>query len=97
MLAFSDKITDLLSFRCQFFSMDAGYLKRLLLQYNQHLMSSINSTCFVCKKPVTSDSSEINQVVNMPVCFTCKGTEQEKAEEKEVLDSLADGFVCGCI
>ncbi len=36
-------------------------------------------------------------MVNLPVCFDCKGTENEKAEEKAVLDSLADGFVCGCI
>lgn len=33
----------------------------------------------------------------MPVCLDCKDSEQEKAEEKIVLDSLADGFVCGCI
>ncbi len=60
-------------------------------------MSSINTTCFVCKKTVDSLTSEINPMVNLPVCFNCKGTEREKAEEKEVLDSLADGFVCGCI
>ena len=60
-------------------------------------MGSINTSCFVCKKPVTPETSEINPVVNMPVCAECKGTEQEKVEEKEVLDSLADGFVCGCI
>jgi len=60
-------------------------------------MGSINTTCFVCKKTVTPETSELNQVVNMPVCTECKGTDREKAEEKEVLDSLADGFVCGCI
>ena len=60
-------------------------------------MGSINTSCFVCKKPVKPETAEINQVVNMPVCRECKGTEEEKTEEKEVLDSLADGFVCGCI
>ncbi len=60
-------------------------------------MKSIKNTCFVCKKTVTSENSELNTVVNMPVCNKCKGTEKEKKEEKEVLDSLADGFVCGCI
>jgi len=60
-------------------------------------MGSINTTCFVCKKAVTSETSEINPVVNMPVCLDCKGTEHEKSEEKAVLESLADGFVCGCI
>ena len=60
-------------------------------------MGSIKDTCFVCKKTITADTSEMNVVVNMPVCIDCRGTEKEKKEEKEVLDSLADGFVCGCI
>lgn len=60
-------------------------------------MGKIKSTCFVCKKAITPDTSEINQVVNMPVCFECIGTGEEKKEEREVLDSLADGFVGGCI
>jgi len=60
-------------------------------------MNSINTTCFVCKKTVSTETSEINPLVNLPVCFHCKGTDREKTEEKEVLDSLADGFVCGCI
>jgi len=60
-------------------------------------MKSIKNTCFVCKKAVTSDNSDLNMVVNMPVCKNCKGTEDERKEEKEMLDSLADGFVCGCI
>jgi hypothetical protein len=60
-------------------------------------MRSIKDTCFVCKQKLTADSSTINPVVNMPVCANCKGSESEKKEEQEVLDSLADGFVCGCI
>lgn len=60
-------------------------------------MGSINSSCFVCKTAITPETSEINMVVNMPVCLKCKGSDSEKKEEKEVLDSLADGFVCGCI
>ncbi len=60
-------------------------------------MLSIKDTCFVCKKAVTADNSSINTVVNLPVCSACKGTDNEKKEEQEVLDSLADGFVCGCI
>ncbi len=61
------------------------------------MMRNLKSTCFVCKKAVTSDTLYINHVVNLPVCINCKETEQEKKEEKVVLDSLADGFVCGCI
>lgn len=61
------------------------------------MMGTIKNTCFVCKTSITAETSSINIAVNMPVCNTCKGSEQEKAEEKVVLDSLADGFVCGCI
>lgn len=60
-------------------------------------MGSIKDTCFVCKMALSKATSSINIVVNMPVCEKCKGSEQEKKVEKEVLDSLADGFVCGCI
>lgn len=60
-------------------------------------MRDLKNTCFVCKKEITSENSELNPVVNMPVCLNCKGSDAEKLEEKEVLDSLADGFVCGCI
>jgi len=60
-------------------------------------MVDIKNTCFVCKKRITPETSKINQVVNMPVCSECKDTNGEKEEEKVVLDSLSDGFVCGCI
>ena len=60
-------------------------------------MGELKNTCFVCKKPVTSENSELNTTVNLPVCKDCKATEAEKKAEKEALDSLADGFVCGCI
>ncbi|MCK3685291.1 hypothetical protein [Maribellus sp. YY47] len=60
-------------------------------------MKPLNRTCFVCQKAVTSETSTINPVVNLPVCQKCIGTEAEQQEEKAVLDSLADGFVCGCI
>jgi hypothetical protein len=64
---------------------------------NKLKMGSIKDTCFVCKTPLSKATSSINVVVNMPVCEKCKGSKQEKIIEKEVLDSLADGFVCGCI
>ncbi|MCY1723242.1 hypothetical protein OU798_23030 [Prolixibacteraceae bacterium Z1-6] len=60
-------------------------------------MGNIKNTCFVCKKEITQETSVLNQVVNMPVCMDCYGTDNEKRVEKEVLESLADGFVCGCI
>ena len=53
--------------------------------------------CFVCSEPVDNVSYELNKEVNMPVCNNCKGTEKEKEIVEEMLDSLADGLVCGCI
>ncbi len=53
--------------------------------------------CFVCQTEVTAQNSKLNGEVNLPVCTKCQGTEKEKETVKELLESLADGFVCGCI
>ncbi|SMO81433.1 hypothetical protein SAMN06265379_108120 [Saccharicrinis carchari] len=58
--------------------------------------SNFSTKCFVCDKKLEQAKLK-NKVTNLPVCNQCKDTEEEKAKEKEVLDSLADGFVCGCI
>jgi hypothetical protein len=60
-------------------------------------MKSDTSTCFVCKSVVNTNSTTINTSVNLPVCTTCRGSKHEKEEENILLESLADGFVCGCI
>lgn len=60
------------------------------------LNSDFSTTCFVCDKKLEQVEYK-NEVTNLPVCAQCKGTAQEKTKEKEALDSLADGFVCGCI
>lgn len=60
-------------------------------------MIGINKTCFVCKDDISTENSEFNSSVNLRVCKNCKGTDEEKKAEAEYLDSLADGFVCGCI
>ena len=60
-------------------------------------MKARERTCFVCEKIVSDDNSELNLVVNMLVCKSCKGSTKEKETEKDFLESLADGFVCGCI
>ncbi len=52
--------------------------------------------CFVCGKQL-NEIKNSNAVTNLPVCDDCIGTDKEKQKEKEALDSLADGFVCGCI
>ena len=59
-------------------------------------MSRKNS-CFVCKNEVVPEELILNNEVNLWVCTTCKGTPKEKESVVELLDSLADGLVCGCI
>lgn len=60
-------------------------------------MENFDKKCFVCEQPVNSKNSLLNLVVNMPVCNQCNNTQNEKLKEAELLDSLADGLVCGCI
>ncbi len=57
----------------------------------------MSKICFVCKKEITTDPSDINKEVWLPVCRKCKGSKEEKEKVAEYLDSLADGLVCGCI
>jgi hypothetical protein len=58
----------------------------------------IMNQCFVCKKNLSNQpNKDINSPTNLPVCQDCKGTDAEKKAENNVLDSLAEGFVCGCI
>ena len=58
--------------------------------------NSFANLCFVCSNKLEYVEDK-NKVTNLPVCKQCKGTDKEKIKEKELLDSLADGFVCGCI
>lgn len=60
-------------------------------------MEGINKRCFVCNTELSKVKWELNYEVNLSVCESCKGSENEKAKVKELLESLADGFVCGCI
>jgi hypothetical protein len=57
----------------------------------------MNKPCFVCEKSFNPKLLRLNSVVNLYVCTTCKGSKEEKAKENELLEGLADGFVCGCI
>ncbi len=60
------------------------------------IQNDFSKKCFVCEKPLTPILHK-NKMTNLPVCNNCKGTTEEKKKEKEIFDSLADGFVCGCI
>ncbi|TCO08767.1 hypothetical protein EV194_10478 [Natronoflexus pectinivorans] len=54
-------------------------------------------SCFVCNEIIEIEEITYNKVVNLPVCKKCKNTEKEKSAETSALDSLGEGFVCGCI
>ncbi len=56
-----------------------------------------NPRCFVCKSTLKKDQYRMNTSVMKPVCLQCAGSEKEKQSEENLLDSLADGLVCGCI
>lgn len=59
---------------------------------------NIMQQCFVCKKDLSGlKEKNLNARIHLPVCADCQGTEEEKKAEKESLDSLGEGFVCGCI
>ena len=60
-------------------------------------MEDFKNRCFVCKKEIDPTTTKRNNIVNLPVCDSCIGTEKEKVTEAEYLDSLADGLICGCI
>ncbi len=61
-----------------------------------NLSNNFSTKCFVCDKQLKNVEQK-NKVTNLPVCNDCKGSKLEKTKEQEALDSLADGFVCGCI
>jgi len=63
-------------------------------KYNQ---KNINKVCFSCENAITGSNLLINPKVNLPVCKACKGTDKEKKAEDDILKSLAEDFVCGCI
>lgn len=69
------------------------------LYFNHYLfMKSITKKkCFVFESETIQENSELNQEVNLPVCKKCRNTPSEKEKIAELLDSLADGLVCGCI
>lgn len=60
-------------------------------------MAGIKKKCFVCEKEFALEELTLNNEVNLLVCTTCKDTPEEKETIAELLDSLADGLVCGCI
>ncbi len=60
-------------------------------------MYDFSNHCFVCGLEVDSDSSRKHKQFNLPVCDDCFGTDREKLAVSNLLEGMADGFVCGCI
>lgn len=58
-------------------------------------MENCFEKCFVCG----SKSKDLltHKAVNLPVCLSCHGSKDEEKAIKELMDGLAEGFVCGCI
>jgi hypothetical protein len=53
--------------------------------------------CFVCQVQLSMENMKVNQELMLHVCNDCRGTEKEKKAVQEFNESLADGFICGCI
>jgi len=53
--------------------------------------------CFVCEKIILTKNISYHTKVNLPVCDACRGYEAEAVKVEELLEGMADGFVCGCI
>ena len=60
-------------------------------------MTVSSKTCFVCENSIASDKFTFHPKVNLPVCNSCRGSEQETAKTEELLEGLAEGLICGCI
>jgi len=60
-------------------------------------MDDFSNHCFVCGTKVDQFNSEKNILLNLPVCYDCIGSNNEKNAVQEYLEGMADGFVCGCI
>ena len=60
-------------------------------------MTDFLSQCFVCEKVIDPQNTEKNIQFNLSVCDDCKGTDREKDAIDQLLEGMADGFVCGCI
>jgi hypothetical protein len=51
----------------------------------------------VCQASEEDKLLLIHPQVMLPVCLDCHNTDSEKQKVDELLEGLADGFVCGCI
>jgi len=60
-------------------------------------MSEFINKCFVCGIEIDPKTTIRNKQLNLPVCDECNGTNNERKAVDELLEGMADGFVCGCI
>lgn len=61
------------------------------------MLSENHKTCFVCMTSIVNAKFTMNGNVMLPVCTKCKGSDEERKRETELLDSLGEGQFCGCI
>ena len=60
-------------------------------------MTDFANHCFVCGQEVDAQLTPKNIQFNLPVCDNCKGTDREKEAIAQLLEGMAEGFVCRCI
>lgn len=60
-------------------------------------MNDFHNHCFVCGKETDPVICSKNIQLNLPVCESCKDTDEEKKAVDELIEGMAEGFVCGCI
>ena len=60
-------------------------------------MPVFTNQCFVCGIETDPAIAKKNKQFNLPVCDNCEGTDREKEAIAELLEGMAEGFVCGCI
>lgn len=51
--------------------------------------------CFVCGE--IPQNGFRHKQVNLPICSECVDSDREKKAVEQLLEGLAEGFVCGCI
>ncbi len=60
-------------------------------------MTDFAQKCYVCGTKIDAERTEKNKQFNLPVCDECKDTDREKEAIAQLLEGMAEDFVCGCI
>lgn len=73
------------------------FAKKQLMGTTDQTNNNKTKKCFVCGRDIKREEITYNKKTNLPVCPKCRDTKQEENSEREALNSLSEGFICGCI